>query len=176
MSISNFFRTIDLDDMGRLTRRGEVSHYDCEGGLRRPNGYDEYDSFEDDKRRPPRLRPMARCAWMCRVFCVIIVVCIVVIATSAAVSVLAPSTSLFFVSAPARTPPPVPATLRRFQLLKRARSPEQGADLETLRRLFPHWGAEEAAAPSTRDLSLAVATLANRLPGDPGGRIFERYE
>jgi hypothetical protein len=58
---------------------------------------------------------------------------------------------------------PLPALLKRFELLKRAQAPERGASIETLDLAFPHWN-DRMKDPAVRDLALAVAYLAERLP------------
>jgi hypothetical protein len=67
--------------------------------------------------------------------------------------------------------PPVPALLRRFELLKRARAPAQGADPASLGRLFPHWSAGERESASVRDLALAIASITKRLGGGDAAAV-----
>ena len=71
--------------------------------------------------------------------------------------------------APLPRPPaarPLPATLRRFAALQRARPPDHGADPASLRQLFPRWFSdtddEFFAEHAVRDLALGVATLVER--------------
>lgn len=62
-------------------------------------------------------------------------------------------------------PRPIPAILRRFALIRRAKAPQKGADPETVRAAFPDWDwtTNMGISQSLGDLSLAVSALVERL-------------
>ena len=67
---------------------------------------------------------------------------------------------------------PLPAILKRLRLVKRAKAPEHGADLNSLALAFPQWGSqpsEWALLDVARDVALALAVLSERVP-DPTQR------
>jgi len=72
-------------------------------------------------------------------------------------------------SATAPPPPkqrPIPAVLRRFALLKRAKAPLKGADVESVKAAFPHWNWQdglENPKEVVSDLALAISALVDRL-------------
>ena len=71
-------------------------------------------------------------------------------------------------SAPAR---PIPAILRRFALIRRARAPTKGADPDSIQAAFPSWrwpdGLPEGTHAVVSDLSLAISALVERLDPPP---------
>jgi hypothetical protein len=71
---------------------------------------------------------------------------------------------------------PLPAVLRRFALVRRAAAPQHGADLESLQRSFPSWGAPPnwSLDDFVRDASLALAAVAERLGELPPAEL-ERH-
>ena len=174
MSVSAFFRSLDFEDMSRLTRR-DVSHYDCENGKVYPRDYEAIAQDDEElKRRPPRLRQHSRCAWACRVACLLLVVAMSVGATIVTQTLMHGGSGGgggFLIGAGPhsgsaygqQTSTPLPASLRRFQLIKRAEYPEQGAEAESMRRLFPHWRLSDVGSPTVRDLTLAISQLVSRL-------------
>ena len=61
---------------------------------------------------------------------------------------------------------PIPAVLRRFALLKRAKAPLKGADVESVRAAFPHWdwpAGLDNPKEIVSDLALAMSALVERL-------------
>lgn len=69
---------------------------------------------------------------------------------------------------------PLPAILRRFSVIKRARPPERGADQSTLDAAFPGWRKDkDGTNAAIGDLALALAAVVDQLePRQNGG--FEK--
>ena len=67
----------------------------------------------------------------------------------------------------APAPRPIPAILRRFALIRRAKAPQKGADTESVRAAFPSWNWPAAFPEGTQtvvsDIALAVSALVDRL-------------
>lgn len=72
-------------------------------------------------------------------------------------------------SGPEETPKPrpIPAILRRFALIKRAKAPQKGADIDSVQAAFPAWkwpdALPEGAETIISDLALAISALVDRL-------------
>ena len=66
-------------------------------------------------------------------------------------------------------PKPIPALLRRFALIKRAPSPQRGADPQSVQSAFPQWGFPDNLSTEAfvGDVSLAMAALVARLDPPP---------
>lgn len=56
---------------------------------------------------------------------------------------------------------PLPAILRRFSMIKRARAPERGADRSTLDAAFPHW--KEGPQVALGDVALALSAVVEQI-------------
>jgi len=60
----------------------------------------------------------------------------------------------------------LPAILRRFGAIKRARPPERGVDRSTIDSVFPHWKGGPSVA--VEDISLAISAIVDQLdPNEP---------
>ena len=62
---------------------------------------------------------------------------------------------------------PLPAILRRFRAIRRARPPEKGVDKISIDSAFPHWTKSERNV-AVEDISLAISDIVDQLdPNEP---------
>ena len=76
---------------------------------------------------------------------------------------------------------PLPAILRRFRTIERAREPGRGADRSTLDAAFPHW--KEGTEVALADVALALSAVVEQIESSvalttasPSTRPNTRYE